>query len=135
MRLRSSVATGRRLGWQALVPIVLMGLASAWLGLLLKTGLTFRTVYVAAGVRRPLLLEIAGCQPWVALAAVLACEVAVAFVAWRSRRPRLWLTVEAVVIVALVTVFTPMLAASAYRPLQEVTQAIKEQRLQRKATQ
>jgi hypothetical protein len=100
--------------------VVSMGLTSAYLGWLLTAAGTFRTVYAAAGMRRPLLLEIAGREPWVALAGVVTCEAVVALAAWRSRRPTYWLTVEVVVMAALLTIFTPVLAASAYRPLQEL---------------
>jgi len=113
-------ATRSRHGWQAIMDVASLGLTSVWLGVLLKTAATFRTVYATAAMRRPLLLEIVGREPWVVLAGVVACEVVVAVAAWRSRRPSYWLTVEVVVMAALVTILTPVLAASAYRPLQEL---------------
>jgi hypothetical protein len=101
-----------------------MVLASATLGRLLTLAATFRAVYAAARVPMPLLVGIAGRYPWVLLASVVGAEAIVALAAWRSRRPGLWLTVEAFAMAAVLYLFIPILQANLYRPILEVVSSL-----------
>jgi hypothetical protein len=90
------------------------------LGWLLAVVGTYRAVYVAAEMRMPVLVDIAGHYPWALIVAVVLLEVIVALLAWRSRRPSFWLAVEVLTLAGLIFLLIYILPGNVYRPIYDL---------------
>jgi hypothetical protein len=88
----------------------------------------FRAVYIAAGMPMPVLVDIVGHYPWAWLAAMAVCVMIVGLLAWRSRHPAFWLTVEALALGGLVFLLIPILAGNLYRPIYDLDSALRGDR-------
>lgn len=103
---------------------ILIGLSSAVLGWLLALVATFRGIYASAGIRMPVLIDIAGHYPWPLISVVVLFEVIFTLLAWRSRRPGLWLTVEALALAGLIFLLISIFQGNIYRPIFDLDSVI-----------
>lgn len=107
--------------WQVAAALGAMAFYSAVLGHILAATAIFRQVYLAAGMSMPPLLNVLGRAPWAFFACIVVPVAGLAVVAWRSRQPAIWLTIEAAALAALASILVPLITESAYAPIRELT--------------
>ena len=108
--------------------LTIMCCGSAVLGWLLAMLATFRAIYAAAGIEMPMLMDMAGAHPWALLAVILPTEITVPLLAWRSRRPALWLTVHALALAGLVLLLMSVFKGNIYRPIYDLNAVLRSGR-------
>jgi hypothetical protein len=103
-------------------------LGSAALGWLFAVVTIYRGIYIAAGMRMPMLVDVGGRYPWALIVAAVLIQVAVALLAWRSRRASFWLAIEVLTLAGLIFVLVFILPGNVYGPIHDLDSVLRNGR-------